>query len=447
MALAHAANTVLVYLVGRRLPGESAAPAAWVAAALFAVHPIHTEAVNWIAALPDLLVTTFVLLGMLAWVTGGAVAGRWRAAWVCGCYLLALWTKETGVMLLPLCAAFDWLFRWGALRQRAWLYGGMAAVLGLYLAMRVHALGGLAPAQEAFFHLAPAEFAMSAAVAAAHYFASLAWPVDLNFFHVFRATTEFTPELALAAIALVAIGGAAYRLRRRPAAVYGILWIALTMAPALNLTGVGQNVFAERYLYLPSVGFVWVMGLGWAWLAARRMRWAWALAAVAGLACSAGVLLRNADWRDDFTLLQTTLRQSPDSAYLHNLMAGVWVQRDQFRRALDEQRLAVRYEPGAPVYHKNLGNILLGLDAAEAAREFQIMIAQQPGIAEGHLDLGLAYQALRDPVHAAEEYRKALALEPNSRDALLALAELDKAAGKMEEAAEFERRARQIGNP
>ena len=446
MALLHAANTVLVYRLGRRLLFDPSAPAAWVAAALFAVHPIHTEAVNWIAAMPDLLVTTFVLIGMLAWVEGGAAPGGPRAVWVCGCYLLALWSKETGVMLLPLCAAYDWLVRPAAARQRAWLYGGMVAVLGLYLAMRVHALGGLAPAQQTFFRLTPAELAMSAAVVAAHYFASLAWPVDLNFFHVFHATTSFTPELALALIALAAIGGAAYRLRRRPAVVYGMMWMALAIAPALNLTGVGENVFAERYLYLPSAGFVWVMGAAWAWLAARRRSWAWALAAVVGLACSATVLARNADWRDDFTLLQTTLRQSPDSGYLHNLMAGAWVQRDQFGRALDEQRLAVRYEPRAPVYHRNLGNILLGTDAAEAAREFQIAIALQPGTAEGHSDLGLAYQTLRDPLRAEEEYRRALAIEPNNREALLGLAELDRAAGKMDEAAGFERRARGIGN-
>ena len=86
-----------------------------------------------------------------------------------------------------------------------------------------------------------------------------------------------------------------------------------------------------------------------------------------------------------------TLGQSPESGYLHNLMAGVWVERDQFRRALDEQTLAVRYEPRSVTFHKNLGNILLGVDSAAAARrEFEMVTRLQPSLAEGHLDLALA---------------------------------------------------------
>ena len=145
-------------------------------------------------------------------------------------------------------------------------------------------------------------------------------------------------------VALAAVVGAAFRLRaRQPIISYAIFWIALTIVPALNLAGVGQNVFAERYLYLPSVGFVVLAGLAWAWLKTEAPSAAWPAAAAILLACSAATITRNPDWRDDFTLLQVTLKKSPESGYLHNLMAGVWVERDQFRRALDEQILAVRY--------------------------------------------------------------------------------------------------------
>jgi tetratricopeptide (TPR) repeat protein len=124
---------------------------------------------------------------------------------------------------------------------------------------------------------------------------------------------------------------------------------------------------------------------------------------------------RNRDWKDDFTLLQVTLRQSPDSGYLHNLMAGAWVQRDQFQKALEEQKLAVRYEPEAPVYRKNLGNILLGTDPAAAAREFARWLALQPDLAEAHYDLGLAYRAMGETGKAAEEFRRAAAIDPSYR--------------------------------
>jgi protein O-mannosyl-transferase len=409
MLLLHAANTALVYAIARHLLSRSMPGAAWIAGALFAVHPIHTEAVDWIAALPDALLTTLILAGLLAFVRQNAQPNRWQPAAHCGLYLLALLTKETGIVLLPLYAGYATMVRTN--RRNAPLYAGMAAIFALYLALRVHALGGLAPAQQAFLQLSPAAFAMSAVVIAAGYFASLVWPADLNFFHIFHVTSQITPQLVLALVTLAAIAFAAFRLRRRqPMVSYSIFWIALTLTPALNLAGVGQNVFAERYLYLPSVGFVWLAGLAWMRLRAESPPFAWPVAAAILLACSAETMARNPDWKDDYTLLQVTLKQSPESGYLHNLMAGVWVERDQFRRALDEQTLAVRYEPRSVVFHKNLGNILLGVDSAGAIREFETVTRLQPSLAEGHQDLGLAYQALGDSARANAEFERAAAL-------------------------------------
>ena len=162
-------------------------------------------------------------------------------------------------MLLPLYAGYQWILQAKAAaavpgplrRNNAGLYAGMAAAFAIYLVLRVHALGALAPAQQAFLQLSPAAFAMSAAVITASYLASLVWPVGLNFFHIFHATSHATPQLALALAALAAAAWVAFRLRaRRPMASYSMFWIALTIAPVLNLAGVGQNVFAERYLYL-----------------------------------------------------------------------------------------------------------------------------------------------------------------------------------------------------
>jgi tetratricopeptide (TPR) repeat protein len=410
MVLLHAVNTALVYSLARRLLAGRLGAAPWMAAALFAVHPIHTEAVNWIAALPDVLVTTFALAGLCAFTAQRAAPNAWQAATHCALYLAALLTKETGVMLLPLYAACQWLC--GSRRNRA-MYAGMLGAIAAYLAMRVHALGALAPAQSTFFHLGAAEFLMSAAVLTARYFAALVWPAELNFYHVFHATIRPTWELGMALAALAAIAWVTWQLRRRePVAAFAILWTAVALAPALNISGVGQNVFTERYLYLPSVGFALLAGLVWTRLASARPQWAWPAAAAILLVFSVESIARNRDWKDDFTLLAVTLRQSPDSGYLHNLMAGAWVQRDQFQKALEEQKLAVRYEPRAPVYRRNLGNILLVSDPAAAAREFAAVLALQPDLAAGHYDLGLAYKAMGETGKAEEEFRRAGAMEP-----------------------------------
>jgi protein O-mannosyl-transferase len=408
MVVLHAVNTALVYSLARRLLSERARAAAWIAAALFALHPIHTEAVNWIAALPDVLVTTLVLAGMLAFVAQEAAPNAWQALAHCAIYFAALLTKETGVMLLPLFAAYQWLHE--GRRNRA-MYSGMLGVLALYLAMRIHALGALAPAQGTFNHLSGAEFAMSVVVLLARYCAALVWPLDLNFFHVFHAATVASWQFIVSLAALAVIGWITVRYgRRERIGVFAVIWMAVSIAPALNISGVGQNVFAERYLYLPSVGFVILASLLWTWLGDVRPSWAWPASAAILLAFSMETIARNRDWKDDFTLLQVTVRQSPGSGYLHNLMAGAWVQHDQFQRALEEENLAVKFEPRSAVFHKNLGNILLGMDPRAAAREFAAAIAIQPASAELHADLALAYKAMGESAKAAEESARSAAL-------------------------------------
>ncbi len=409
MALLHAGNAVLAFSLARRVLAKRLQGAAWVAGAIFAVHPIHTEAVNWIAALPDVLVTTFALTGMRAFVAQEAAPNTLQTAAHCAIYLAALLSKETGVMLLPLYAAWQWLRagRRGALRNGV-LYAGMLGVLAAYLAMRVHALGGLAPAQQTFFHLDAAEFAINAVILAARHLMALVWPVGLNFFYVFHPVKGASGALLLALLTLAGVAWAAVWFRRRnPIVTFALFWIVLTIAPALNITGVGQNVFAERYLYLPSMGFALLAALAWSYLLRARPDWASPAAGAILLLFSMETIARNRVWKDDFTLLETTLRQSPDSGYLHNLMAGAWVQRDQFPRALEEQKLAVYYEPKSAVFHKNLGNILLEMDPAAAAREFTSALAIQPDSAELHRDLGLAYRAMGEAGKAADEFARA----------------------------------------
>jgi len=416
LLLLHAANTVLLYFLVRRLATGRIALAAGV---LFAVHPIHTEVVDWIAALPDLMVTTLSLAGVWWLARAEDVPRGLRIAGHCGLYLAALLIKETGAMLLPLYAAFGFFYRqrgWQELRRNRALYVSMAATFAVYLAMRRAALGTLAPGQEAFFHLTPPEFALSAIVVAGQYLAALLWPVNLSYFHIFHPTEGITAAVLISALALAAIGVAVSRLRN-PFVAYGIFWIAATLAPAFNLTGVGQNVFAERYLYLPSAGFCWIAAWAWDRLAAWRFAWAATTAAVLILACAAETVSRNRDWRDDYTLFRLTLRQSPTSGWLHNWMAGVYVERHEFDQALGEERQAVRYEPRAPAFHENLGNILLVSDPRAAITEFQTLLALQPDRAENYSDLAIALEAVGENREAAAEYQAALKLDARNEEA------------------------------
>ncbi|HEX3877303.1 MAG TPA: hypothetical protein VHW24_09970, partial [Bryobacteraceae bacterium] len=124
MALLHALNSALLLALARRLLSGAPAAVSYVAASLFAVHPIHTEAVNWIAALPDVLATTCALTGLLLFAAQNAAPTVAEALLHAAIYLAALLTKETGVVLLPLYFAYQ---RLRGARANAFMYRAMSA--------------------------------------------------------------------------------------------------------------------------------------------------------------------------------------------------------------------------------------------------------------------------------------------------------------------------------
>ena len=415
MVLMHAASSVLVYLLVARM---ASARLAFAATALFAVHPIHTEVVDWAAALPDLLATTLVLAGVLLLARQNGAPRGVRLLGHCAIYLLALLSKETGAMMLLLYAGFGFFClgrRWREFRLNLRLYAAMAAVFAVYLAIRAAALGGLAPARQ-FIHLDRLSFALSVPVTAARYLWALLYPVNLNYFHVFRATRDVNAEFLVSALVL---GGlAALLLRSRIALLsYGIFWIAAAIAPTLNLTGVGQNVFAERYLYLPSVGFCWIAAWAWERAAERRAQAAKVAGAALLAACAFGTMARNRDWRDNFTMMELTARQSPEAGWIHDALASEYVARNAFGEALEHERLAVRYDPDYSVFHLKLGYLLMSRNPAAGIAEFRKVVALEPSSARSHYELAMALEAAGQAGQAAGEYRKTLELQPDFPEA------------------------------
>lgn len=421
MVILHALNTALLYWFVRRLIDGRVALAA---AALFALHPVHTEAVDWVAALPDLMMTTLVLSGLLLLARQAGSPRGWRIANHCVLYLLALWCKEPAVMLPILYAGYGFFAlgrRWSECRHNLLLYASMAGAFAVYLAMRAIALGGLAPAQQAFFHLSAPDLALNIVAMAGRYLRMLLLPIGLNYFHVFHPLHGITAGLLLGALALAAVTFAFWR-APQPFVAYGILWAAVTLAPALNLTGLAQNVFTERYLYLPSAGFCWIAAWAWVLLLTYRVQAARVVAAALLGTCAVAVFLRNRDWFDTFTMVQVTVRQSPDAGLMHDALAGEYIERNDVERALQEERRAVQYEPGMALLHKKLGYILLGKDPREAAIELGKAAAMEPNVASNHFDAGMALEASGDRTGAAAEYRRALQLEPGFPQAKAALA-------------------------
>lgn len=459
-ALLHAANTVLVFLVGGLLlrkapdrgPTSPGAPAEWltgpfVAALLFATHPIHTEAVAWIASVPELTFTLFGLASLALYIREDArPSPRWWPPWIC--FVLALLCKETAVTLPAVLAAFDLSLgrrpRNAAALGRRWL--PYILTLAAYLALRQRVLASVLVHPDSLRNLTPVELALSAVDLFRQYVGALLWPVELNFWRTFEPVEALLSPAALFALGTAAAVGAgcwwAWRHDRR--VVFGLALTILPLAPAFYIAALPVKPFAERYLYLPSAGFVLVVALLLDSLHrgrfAARPRWRLALSAlvIAVTVLYAGAtVLRNRVWTDAFTLYTDSAAKSAGVPRPPISLAAELLARGHRREAIAQFRILAQAEPTNAAFLSALGNALL-VDGQndEALSALRAAAALDPRSIETLNDLAIALRRKGLPADAIALYRQALADDPEFAEAHFnlagALAEAGEIAGALE---------------
>ncbi|MFQ5668261.1 MAG: tetratricopeptide repeat protein [Candidatus Binatia bacterium] len=332
---------------------------ATLAAALFAVHPIHTEAVSSIVGRAELLAALLVWIALLALVQGVRRRAR-QPAWLAvsaGALAAGLLAKESAFMAIPLCAVtYFWVAPASGAKRAAralWPY----MVVGVaYLGLRMLVLGTLTlPTRPnlldnplAYVPLLPR--LCTALVVLWEYLSQLALPLRLsadysfNTIPVVASVLDFRFVIAVASCATMAVA-LAWNAKRAPALM---LAAALTLVP-LGLTA---NIFfaigtikAERLLYVPSFGWC----LAGAWLithTARDQRQRWlALVAVVVVAGAARTWVRNRDWRSNLALFAATVEASPRSAKAHHNLAVAYERRGEVDAAMLHFRKALAIYP------------------------------------------------------------------------------------------------------
>jgi tetratricopeptide (TPR) repeat protein len=338
----HGACAVLVYallwhLARRRWP-------ATVAALVFAIHPITTEAVTNVVGRADLLAALGVLGGVLCWAKGHTAAGRRRVAWAIGLALsavLALFSKESGLVLIAAVLLYDVAFPRSGRRLRA-EHVVVDVVLVAYLLARwyVDRIGlpaeDIAPIDNP---IAEAPFwtgRLTAIGVLVREVGLLVWPATLSVDYSYRQIpiVAWPPARAsdwMAIAGLVALPLAVWRLLRsriRTPAIFFMGGFAMLAAlPSANLVRVIGSIMAERFLYLPLVGVAGVVALladRWSTTPRRRI-----IASIvgAGIVLAGGVrtAIRNLDWRDQQTLWAATVLAAPDSAKAHKAYASALI--------------------------------------------------------------------------------------------------------------------------
>jgi len=378
--LLHAVNTAVLFAVLARLtgaPGRSA-----LVAALFAVHPLRVESVAWIAERKDLLVGSFVFLGIGAyqrWVERPSPA---RYAAVVACCALALMAKPMAVTLPVLLLLLDyWPLGRGALSVRRLVVEKLPlvalAAAGSLATLAIAGGNGLLADTHPF-----SERAGNALVSYVRYVAWMGWPVRLAVYYPFPPPWPLATVVAAAGV-LAGVAVAALRLApRAPYVAVGYAWYLVAILPVIGFTQAGGQGLADRFTYLPMVGLL----LALVWAAAdlagtsTPRRVAGGLAAGVVLGLLAAQTRRQLDhWRD------------AEALYTHTL-------------AVTERNWFIQH---------NLGELQLRRGALdEAIANFEQSLALEPRYAVAAFDLGVAYAAAGRPADAMASYRRALAIDP-----------------------------------
>ena len=376
--LLHALNVWLVWKLATRLLSSRAA---WFAAALFAVHPIATEAVDNVVGRADLLAAMAVLAGLLIYGRATAQSGarRWLALFAVAA--AGAFSKENAVMLAALMLLSDLAFGVpGGIRARQRL-AAYAAALGSLVMLLVARAAVFAPlpSPPVFYmdnvlrYLPRWERMFSVQKVEGMDLWLLAWPVRLvsdRSFDALRPAAWTDAGAWISLLVLLALLVLALAMRwRHPLVFWLVGFFGLALLPTSNLVIPIASAMAERFLYLPSVAFAMaVAGLAWRYLSPRV---AWATLGALALLYTGRTWARNADWRDNLTLGLADVETAPRSARLHDMLAKAWFDRDppaNLDRAIAEQETAWELvRPLDPGQSSELIPARLGIYYAERA--------------------------------------------------------------------------------
>jgi len=403
----------------------------FMAAMLFASHPIHTEAVTWVAGLPDVAFTFFYLLSFYLYILfrEGAKTGYLFSILS---FSVATLFKEPALTLPIMLIAYDYQMKKfdETLLVGIKRYIPYIVVSGIYLLVRYHALGSFAPL-ESYTDLSTYQFIINVFPLFREYLTSLLWPFNLNFWHTFHPISTLIEangmiSIVVTVIFIFLVALAAYKKKK----IYfvGLLLLIIPLLPAFYIKGISGKPYAERYLYLPSVGYVLLLAILLSWAKDKLPRAAKSVTivfiAIVGL-YTVGTINRNKVWKDNFYFWSDTVKKSPDNAIAHNELALAYVTQGQLDRAIAELQTILRLMPDNANAHISLGNVYVAqgqLDRAIA--EFQEALRLKPNSAIAHKNLARAYASQGQLDRAIAEFQTALRLKPDFNEAQQGLNDL-----------------------
>jgi len=433
-----------------------------LAGLVFGLHPVNSEVACWVGAIPELVFTLMVLAAFILYLLTSDSTKKhplYTAASLAS-FTVALFSKETAMALIIIIPLYE-LTRHGRKCLRRWKVFALYLLPAIiYMIMRTYALGGVT--QMSLMKMTFYEGLLNVLPLIARYLGKLLVPAGLTIIYSFEpvhSALEFMFIIGVIACSLFA--ALIYSLRRRKDEVFFLLWILVPLLPVLYMPILSVGGFAERYLYLSTVGLACFAGL----LVSRLPRWQrWdknkaalliPLVVIVLLAYSGASLKRAFVWRNDYNLWNDTIKKSPHSPnVLYNLAwtlhkrggpgdkdralglyeealriqpakeeahynaALIYQERDEYEKALEHFSASARLKPNSSTTYYNMAMILQAEGRLSRAIElYEQALRVDPANEDAHYNLAWAYQERGNYGKAVLHYRKVLRINPRSADA------------------------------
>jgi tetratricopeptide (TPR) repeat protein len=417
--LLHAGSSVLLWRLLRGL----GVPGAGLAAALFALHPVHVESVAWITERKNTLSGLLYLAAARAFL-GFASRDKPRriplgALVLFACALLSKSVTAT----LPIALGLVIVWNRGRLGRRELGWVGLMLVAGAGMGLLTahlerHHVGAVGED----WALGPLERCLLAGRIFWFYLGKLAWPATLSFVYTrwpIDTADAGAYVFPLAAVGLVGALGAARRWIG-PGALVALVYFVITVSPALGFVSVFPMRYAwtaDHFQYLASIG---PLALGAA--AVTRLGERWKLASRAAWRLAAGVLLlalglltwrQAGTYRDEETLWRATLSRNPRAWMAEYNLARLLFRRGDLVESLELARRALQHKPQDDDTYNLLGNVLAAKGQVDdAIPMYRNAIRVNPRYAMAYHNLAIALEKKNLRQEAIATYRQALRVEP-----------------------------------
>lgn len=420
--LLHVGNALLVWAVLARL----GVPGSWLAAAIFALHPVQVESVAWITERKNVLMGFFFLLTLLAWIA--FVNERTRRSWIFYClalifYVLALSAKATACTLPVALFLILWLQKKPITMHRLMQIVPFV-ILGVGMGLLVvwwerHHQG---TSRAVFTFLNPMERILVASRAIWFYLSKIFWPSKLTFIYprwnISPMDLVHYVWLLLGIAACVAI----YLLRRyfgRSVEVAAAFFVA-TLSPVLGfimLFTFRYTFVADHYQYLACIGPIALASAGIVSFSEKFTQYrAIIVSATLLVVASLGTLTwrQAATYSDIETLWRTTLARNPECWMAHTNIGLVLFQKGQIDEAIAHYQSALQIQPDWWDAEYNLGTALSAKGAVdEAILHSEKAVAMRPTDPDAQVSLAnLLFQKGRID-KAIVHYQKAITVRPD----------------------------------